>query len=220
MVRYRHAQPFSPAGQSTQMIIGATPESDWQILRLTQGLYRKYRLKRVFFLRLCAGKHHGPAASGGHPGRPCSGSTGSTRRTGSCGITDLQRKSCWTRPIRTSIPLLIPRPTGPMHHMEQFPVEVNRADYEVLLRVPGIGGEERPGDSQGPACGFFGFPGPGKSWEWFSSGPSISSPAGEKPWRDCMCLRMPVLRNLITQQGRDLLPKESFQQLSLFESLA
>ena len=45
----RHAPRFAPAGQSTQMIVGATPESDRQILSLTQGLYDKYRLKRVFY---------------------------------------------------------------------------------------------------------------------------------------------------------------------------
>ena len=46
---YRHAPRFAPAGQSTQMIVGATPESDLHILSLTDVLYRKYRLKRVFF---------------------------------------------------------------------------------------------------------------------------------------------------------------------------
>ena len=49
LVKYRHAPKFAPAGQSTQMIIGATPDSDRHILRLTQGLYDTYRLKRVFF---------------------------------------------------------------------------------------------------------------------------------------------------------------------------
>ena len=49
LVRYRSAPHFVPGGQSTQMIIGATPESDRQILRLTEGLYRKYALKRVFY---------------------------------------------------------------------------------------------------------------------------------------------------------------------------
>ncbi|HOV40949.1 MAG TPA: putative DNA modification/repair radical SAM protein, partial [Oscillospiraceae bacterium] len=48
IVRYRGAKPFAPAGQSTQMIIGATPDTDYQILRLTEGLYREYKLKRVF----------------------------------------------------------------------------------------------------------------------------------------------------------------------------
>ena len=52
---YRKAPRFAPAGQSTQMIIGATPDTDLQILRMTQGLYRKYGLKRVFALFQFAG---------------------------------------------------------------------------------------------------------------------------------------------------------------------
>ena len=46
---YRHAPKFAPAGQSTQMIVGASPETDYHILKLTEGMYRKYSLKRVFY---------------------------------------------------------------------------------------------------------------------------------------------------------------------------
>ena len=46
---YRNAPKFVPAGQSTQMIIGATPESDYQILNVAESLYRKFDLKRVFY---------------------------------------------------------------------------------------------------------------------------------------------------------------------------
>ena len=49
IIKYRHAPRFAPAGQSTQMIIGASDETDFHILRLSQALYDKYRLKRVFF---------------------------------------------------------------------------------------------------------------------------------------------------------------------------
>ncbi len=49
IVKYQHAPKFAPAGQSTQMIIGATADSDFQILNLTEALYKRYRLKRVFF---------------------------------------------------------------------------------------------------------------------------------------------------------------------------
>ena len=49
MVLYRGAKPFAPAGQSTQMIIGATPETDRHIMDLTEGLYKKYALRRVFY---------------------------------------------------------------------------------------------------------------------------------------------------------------------------
>ena len=46
---YRHVPKFVPAGQSTQMIIGATPESDYQILHVAESLYKKFDLKRVFY---------------------------------------------------------------------------------------------------------------------------------------------------------------------------
>ena len=49
LVKYRHAPAFAPAGQSTQLIVGATQDSDRHILYLTQSLYQRYRLKRVFY---------------------------------------------------------------------------------------------------------------------------------------------------------------------------
>ena len=49
LVKYRHAPKFAPAGQSTQLIVGATPDTDFHILRLTQGLYDRFKLKRVFY---------------------------------------------------------------------------------------------------------------------------------------------------------------------------
>ena len=50
---YRNAPQFVPAGQSTQMIIGATPETDYQILNVAEALYKKFELKRVFLLGFC-----------------------------------------------------------------------------------------------------------------------------------------------------------------------
>ena len=46
---YRHAPKFVPAGQSTQMIIGATPETDLQIMQVSESLYERFSLKRVFY---------------------------------------------------------------------------------------------------------------------------------------------------------------------------
>lgn len=53
LVKYKHAPRFAPAGQSTQLIVGATKESDLHILNLTQALYDSYRLKRVFTQPMC-----------------------------------------------------------------------------------------------------------------------------------------------------------------------
>ena len=49
LVKYKHAPAFAPAGQSTQLIVGATKDTDRHILHLTEALYQKYRLKRVFY---------------------------------------------------------------------------------------------------------------------------------------------------------------------------
>ena len=104
LARFRHAPRFAPAGQSTQMIIGATPESDRHILTLTQALYDKYKLKRVFYSAYM----------------PVSDSA--------------------LLPARRDFnPLVDPKCSWALSHPEFFPVEVNRADYEALLRVPGIG---------------------------------------------------------------------------------
>ena len=49
LLLYKKAPKFVPAGQSTQMIIGATPESDFQIVTVAEALYKNYDLKRVFY---------------------------------------------------------------------------------------------------------------------------------------------------------------------------
>ena len=74
LVKYRHAPRFAPAGQSTQLIVGATQDTDFHILRLTQGLYDRYSLKRVFYSAYVPAARQGcqaapsagaPALSGG-----------------------------------------------------------------------------------------------------------------------------------------------------------
>lgn len=135
---YRKAPRFAPAGQSTQMIVGASPETDYHILQLTEGLYNKYHLKRVFYsayipvtedTRLPALDtkppllrehrlyqadwllrfYHFDAEEILSPEEPDFDE-------------ELDPKCCWA-----------------LRHRELFPVEVNRAPYEMILRVPGIG---------------------------------------------------------------------------------
>ena len=112
LVKYRHAPRFAPAGQSTQMIIGATADTDRHILSLTQGLYDKYRLKRVFYSAYVP-VWRTPSSLPWTPSRPCSGNTGCTRRTGCCDSTASGRRSCWTRRSPTSIPWWTPSAPGP-----------------------------------------------------------------------------------------------------------
>ena len=138
LAHYRAAPKFVPAGQSTQMIIGATPETDRQILALTEGLYRKYQLKRVFF------SAYMPVVSDRNlPARDTPPPLLREHR--------LYQADWLLRFYGFSAgeilddqhpdfnPLLDPKCNWALNHMEHFPVEVNRAPYEMLLRVPGIG---------------------------------------------------------------------------------
>ena len=134
----RHAPRFAPAGQSTQMIVGATGESDRQILLLTQGLYQKYRLKRVYYSAYTPV----PGASSLLPALrepPLL----REHRLYQCDF--LLRFYSFTAEELLSAeqpnldPAVDPKACWALRHLEQFPVEVNRADYETLLRVPGIG---------------------------------------------------------------------------------
>ncbi len=138
LVKYRHARPFAPAGQSTQMIVGATADSDLQILRLTQALYRKYQLKRVFFSAyiplvsdsLLPALEVKPPLLREHR---LYQADWLLRYYGFAAeeLLDEQNPS-FNR-------LLDPKCNWALNHLEEFPVEVNTAPLERLLRVPGIG---------------------------------------------------------------------------------
>ena len=138
LVKYRHTPRFAPAGQSTQMIIGATPDSDRHILSLTQALYDKYRLKRVFY------SAYVPVVE-------------------STLLPSLDTKPPLLREHRlyqadwllrfygfraeelldeddpNFNPLVDPKCSWALKHPAFFPVEINTASREELLRVPGVG---------------------------------------------------------------------------------
>ena len=134
---YRHATKFVPAGQSTQMIIGATPDEDRQILKLTEALYRQYGLKRVFFSAYIPVGTHALLPKNTPP---------PLLREHRLYQTDwLLRFYGFTvdeivdDEHPTLDPFLDPKCAWALRHPERFPIEVNTADKEELLRVPGIG---------------------------------------------------------------------------------
>ena len=135
----RHAPRFAPAGQSTQMIVGATPESDRHILTLTQSLYDRYQLKRVFFSAYIpvSDSRLLPARQGFRP---------PLLREHRLYQADWLLRFYHFRAeelLDDSAPDLDlrvdPKCTWALRHMDFFPVEVRSADYESLLRVPGVG---------------------------------------------------------------------------------
>lgn len=138
LVVYRHAPRFVGGGQSTQMIIGATPETDYQILGVAEGLYRKFDLKRVFYSAFVnvTGDKSLPALPGGPPllrEHRLYQADWLLRFYGFKAEELLDEK----RPFFNV--MLDPKEDWAVRHLECFPVEINRASMEQLLRVPGVG---------------------------------------------------------------------------------
>jgi predicted DNA-binding helix-hairpin-helix protein len=136
--RFKSAPLFAPAGQATQMIVGATPDTDLTILRLSHALYRKYRLKRVYFSAYIP--------VGDSPALPAPGSRVPLLREHRLYQADWLLRFYGFTPeeiLSERAPLLDaeldPKCVWALAHPERFPVEVNAADYETLLRVPGVG---------------------------------------------------------------------------------
>lgn len=135
---YRSAPHFVPAGQSTQMIIGATPENDYQIMRVAESLYQKFELKRVFYSAFVNVNQNSdlPMLPGGPP---------LLREHRLYQADWLLRYYDFTvdELLSENRPdfniYLDPKCDWALRHLESFPVEINRADYRTLLRVPGIG---------------------------------------------------------------------------------
>ena len=136
---YRHAPRFAPAGQSTQMIVGATPESDRHILSLTEGLYRKYRLKRVFFSAYMPVSDHKslPVPAGFRP--PLLREHRLYQADWLLRFYGFTAQEILDDGHPNFDTALDPKSGWALRHPEFFPVDVNRADYEAILRVPGIG---------------------------------------------------------------------------------
>ena len=138
LVLYRNAPKFVGGGQSTQMIIGATPESDYQIINVAESLYQKFDLKRVFYSAFVnvTGDKSLPALPGGPPllrEHRLYQADWLLRFYGFRAEELLDEK----RPYFNV--MLDPKEDWAVRHLERFPVEINRAPMEELLRVPGIG---------------------------------------------------------------------------------
>ena len=133
----RKHQAFAPAGQSTQMIVGATPESDFQILNLSAALYASLNLKRVFFSAYLPVNQDSRL--------PEAGTVQLDREHRLYQADWLMRFYHYTvdELIDEAHPFLKtdidPKANWALNHLDLFPVEVNKAPLEVLLRVPGIG---------------------------------------------------------------------------------
>ena len=136
---YRNAPKFVPAGQSTQMIIGATPESDYQILNVAESLYRKFDLKRVFYSAFVAVNEDTLLPQKTSDGPPLLREHRLYQADWLLRFYKFKAEELLDEKNPNFNLYLDPKCNWSLKHLEMFPVEVNRADYEVLLRVPGIG---------------------------------------------------------------------------------
>lgn len=138
IVKYKSAPKFAPAGQSTQMIIGATPDTDFQILRLSEAMYGKYRLKRVFYSAyIPVGDQKLLPPAGTKP--PLLREHRLYQADWLLRFYGFKAEEILDEQHQEFNPLLDPKCNWALHHPECFPVEINKAPYEMLLRVPGIG---------------------------------------------------------------------------------
>ena len=138
IVKYKAAPKFAPAGQSTQMIIGATPDTDFQILRLSEAMYGKYRLKRVFYSAyIPVGDQKLLPPAGTKP--PLLREHRLYQADWLLRFYGFKAEELLDEQHQEFNPLLDPKCNWALHHPESFPVEINKAPYETLRRVPGIG---------------------------------------------------------------------------------
>ena len=136
--KYRHAPHFVPAGQSTQMIVGATSDSDKDILHLTSALYKRPSMKRVYY-------------SGFVPVNGYDNRLPALKQPPLVRENRLYQADWLLRFYNFKVDEIVddsypdldleidPKLAWALRHPEAFPVDINRADYEMLLRVPGRG---------------------------------------------------------------------------------
>ncbi len=140
IVLYRNAPKFVSGGQSTQMIVGATPESDYQILSVAESLYDKFALKRVFYSAFVAVNKDKalPAVRDGE-GPPLLREHRLYQADWLLRFYGFKAQELLSEDRPNFNMAIDPKADWAVRHLEQFPVEINKADYHTLLRVPGLG---------------------------------------------------------------------------------
>lgn len=135
---FKNAPMFAPAVQSTQMVIGATPETDLEILYLANGFYKKLNMKRVYY------SGYVPISNDNR--LPAMGTPVPMVRENRLYQADWLMRFYGFQVqeiVNKENPLLDmdidPKLGWALRNMQLFPLDVNTADYQLLMRVPGIG---------------------------------------------------------------------------------
>lgn len=128
---------FVQAGQTTQLIIGATPESDYKILSLAENMYQKLEMKRVYYSAYVPINDDTLLPMIKEP--PLLRENRLYQADWLLRYYDFKVSDLLDDTNQNFNPLLDPKADWALRHLEQFPVEINKADYYTLLKVPGIG---------------------------------------------------------------------------------
>ncbi len=217
---YRNAPRFVPAGQSTQRIIGATPETDYQILQVAESLYKNFDLKRVFysaFVHVNEDKDL-PARTGDGP--PLLREHRLYQADWLLRYYHFQAEELLSEQEPNFNILFDPKCNWALKHLEWFPVEINRADYRTLLRVPGIGYKSAQRIVKARRLGILDFPDIKKMGVVLKRAQYFITCGG----RTLYPMRMEedyITRNLLS--AGEKIPKEitemGYRQLSLFDDV-
>jgi putative DNA modification/repair radical SAM protein len=133
-------QRFVPAGQSTQMIIGATKENDYEIVTVAEALYKQYDLKRVFYSAFInVNQDTTLPIQQDKKDVPLLREHRLYQADWLMRFYGFQSQELLSASKPNFNVLLDPKCDWAVNHLEQFPVEINTANYYTLLRVPGIG---------------------------------------------------------------------------------
>lgn len=213
---YRQTPRFVPAGQSTQMIIGATPENDLQIISVAESLYQKFQLKRVFYSAFVQVNEDAalPVLPGGPPllrEHRLYQADWLIRFYGFEAGELLSEK----RPNFNVF--LDPKCDWAIGHLEQFPVEVTTADYHTLLRVPGIGVKSAKRIIKARRYGSLSFEGLKKMGVVLKRAVYFVT-CGGRMYYPVRLEEDAIVRNLLATEKRDVrLEVPKYHQMSLFD---
>ncbi|MBN2050618.1 MAG: putative DNA modification/repair radical SAM protein [Spirochaetales bacterium] len=133
----RSAHPFIPAGQSTQMIVGASPESDSRIIRLAEGLYRRFGLKRVYYSAYIPVNCDPRLPGAGKP--PLKREHRLYQADWLLRFYRFRAEELFSGDRGNLEEDLDPKTAWALANYGLYPVDMRKADYDTLLRVPGIG---------------------------------------------------------------------------------
>lgn len=138
LVLYKKAPAFVPAGQSTQMIVGATSDTDYEIIKVSQALYDQFSLKRVFYSAYVAINDDKQLPTVGQE-TPLLREHRLYQADWLLRFYGFRADELLSREKPNFNVLFDPKCNWALSHLEFFPLEVNQASYYDLLRVPGIG---------------------------------------------------------------------------------